>query len=333
MSRTYTFVIPVYNRPQEIRELLMSFLELEGVFDFEILIIEDGSTLTSKSVVEAFITRLKISYHFKPNSGPGDSRNYGMSISKADYFIILDSDVILPPHYLLAVDDALNTHHFDCYGGPDQSHKDFSTTQKAIDFSMTSFLTTGGIRGNKHSQTSSYEPRSFNMGISRKAFIASGGFGKIHPGEDPDLSIRLKNLGFNLGFIPEAYVYHKRRIDLNKFYSQVSKFGRVRPILMKWHPECYKITFLFPSLFCLGLLISFMLIPLSLSLLVLYGIYFLLVFLSSLFKYRSFNVALLTIFAVLVQFFGYGIAFAKSYFKILILKQNPQKVYPNLFFK
>ncbi|QSS96794.1 glycosyltransferase [Psychroflexus sp. ALD_RP9] len=333
MSRTYAFIIPVYNRPQEIKELLMSFLTLRTSLKFEILIIEDGSTLTSKDIVNEFSSKLNINYHFKPNSGPGDSRNFGMSKSSADYFIILDSDVILPPHYLSAVDAALNIHYFDCYGGPDQSHQDFSITQKAIDFSMTSFLTTGGIRGNKHSQTSSYEPRSFNIGISREAFLASGGFGKIHPGEDPDLSIRLKNLDFNLGFIPKAFVYHKRRIDFRKFYQQVSKFGAVRPILIKWHPKTFKITFLFPSLFCLGLLISFILLPLSLSLLILYGTYLLLIFLSSLFKYRSFKVAMLTIVAVLVQFFGYGIAFLKSFVHILVLNKNPQKVYPNLFFK
>ncbi len=333
MSRTYAFIIPVYNRPQEIRELLESFLQLDTDHDYTIVIVEDGSTLTCKRVVDDFSTQLNIVYYVKANSGPGDSRNFGMQHFVADYYIILDSDVILPQYYLTAVSHFLDQYPVNCFGGPDAAHSCFTNWQKAIDFSMTSLLTTGGIRGNKHGQTSSYEPRSFNMGLSRRAFLDSSGFGNIHPGEDPDLSLRLKKLGYHLGFIPEAYVYHKRRIDLNKFYSQVSKFGRVRPILMKWHPECYKITFAFPSVFTFGLLLSLICTIWSWIPLFIYLFYFISIFLVSASRHRSVLIGALTVLAVIVQFGGYGFAFLISFIKIIILNKNPQQTYPNLFFQ
>jgi len=212
--------------------------------DFEIVIIEDGSTKTSKTIAEAFQKTLNISYFFKDNSGPGDSRNFGMAHAKGNYFIILDSDCILPKHYLKAVEQSLKTEFVDCFGGPDAAHESFSNLQKAINFSMTSVITTGGIRGNKNS-VGKFQPRSFNMGLSKKAFQESKGFGRIHPGEDPDLSIRLWNLGYQTKLIPEAFVYHKRRISWSNFYKQVHKFGMVRPILNKWHPSTKKITYWF----------------------------------------------------------------------------------------
>jgi len=203
MPLQYSFIIPVYNRPDEIQELLESFQALDGQMDFEIVIIEDGSTKTSKTIAEAFQKTLNISYFFKDNSGPGDSRNFGMAHAKGNYFIILDSDCILPKHYLKAVEQSLKTEFVDCFGGPDAAHESFSNLQKAINFSMTSVITTGGIRGNKNS-VGKFQPRSFNMGLSKKAFQESKGFGRIHPGEDPDLSIRLWNLGYQTKLIPEV---------------------------------------------------------------------------------------------------------------------------------
>ncbi|MCK5906773.1 MAG: glycosyltransferase family 2 protein, partial [Flavobacteriales bacterium] len=184
---SYSFIIPVFNRPNEIRELLESFNEVEFDRDYEIVIVEDGSTEKSDAIIEEYGKDLNISYYFKPNSGPGDSRNYGMERAKGNYFIVLDSDVILPPNYLLEVDKFLNTKFVHAFGGPDDAHASFSDLQKAINFAMTSFLTTGGIRGGKK-QVGKFQPRSFNMGISKDAFEATGGYGKIHPGEDPDLT-------------------------------------------------------------------------------------------------------------------------------------------------
>ena len=333
MKLQYSFIIPVYNRPDEIQELLESFEALEGEIPYEIVIIEDGSTKTSKEVVSTFNSRLNISYFYKENSGPGDSRNYGMKYAAGNYFIILDSDCILPPSYLIEADKSLKSNFVDCFGGPDAAHKSFSNLQKAINFSMTSFITTGGIRGNKKS-IDTFQPRSFNMGLSKKAFEASKGFGRIHPGEDPDLSIRLWNLGYKTKLIPKAFVYHKRRISWSNFYKQVNKFGMVRPILNKWHPSTKKITYWFPTLFSLGLIFAMLLCFIGLKWLLLgYGFYFISTLLLALFNTKNVIVSILTIPAILIQFFGYGYGFFKSTFAISILKKNPEVYFPKLFFK
>ena len=328
-----SFIIPVYNRPQEITELLQSFTELHGDLNFEIVIIEDGSTISSSKLVESFSDKLNISYYFKDNSGPGDSRNYGMKRAKGSYFIILDSDCLLPPKYVEVVIENLSRNYTDCYGGPDAAHDSFTNLQKAINFSMTSFITTGGIRGKKGSVTK-FEPRSFNMGISKKAFEASGGFGKIHPGEDPDLSIRLEKLGFETQLIADAFVYHKRRISWKKFYKQVYKFGMVRPILNKWHPHTKKITYWFPLFFSLGLITALILFFLGFSLLLkAYAFYFLLCLFLSLMNTRNIVVAIWSIPAVLIQFFGYGYGFLKAMLKLNSSNKSVEEVFPELFFK
>ncbi|MCM5662780.1 glycosyltransferase [Galbibacter mesophilus] len=333
MMLDFSFIIPVYNRPEEIKELLESMRALTGSIPFEVVIVEDGSTISSESVVKLFEADLNISYYFKPNSGPGDSRNYGMKKAKGNYYIILDSDCILPPQYLEEAKKALDKNYVDCYGGPDAAHESFTDLQKAINYSMTSFLTTGGIRGGKKS-VNKFQPRSFNMGLSKKAFEATGGFGKIHPGEDPDLTIRLWKAGFDTVLIPEAFVYHKRRISWEKFYQQVQKFGLTRPILNKWHPETKKITYWFPSVFVLGFLVSLLFWAADAPLLLrLYGFYFLAVFAEALYKNRSAKIALLSVFAVVVQFVGYGLAFVKSTFLITFSSKNPEDIFPKLFFK
>ncbi|CAH8294798.1 GT2 family glycosyltransferase [Mariniflexile fucanivorans] len=333
MQLQFSFIIPVYNRPDEIQELLQSFVELKTATKFEIVIVEDGSTIPSKEIVNTFSSKLNISYFFKGNSGPGDSRNFGMQHAKGNYFIILDSDCILPKNYLFEVEKSLNENYVDCFGGPDAAHHSFSNLQKAINFSMTSVITTGGIRGNKNS-VDTFQPRSFNMGISKEAFLASGGFGRIHPGEDPDLSIRLWNLGYKTTLIPEAFVYHKRRMSWSKFYKQVHKFGLVRPILNSWHPSTKKITYWFPTLFCLGFVLSVLLLVFQIKCFVmLYAFYFVSAFFIALFTTKSVVVSLLALIAIVIQFFGYGYGFLKSTLAINVFKKKPEMCFPNLFFK
>ena len=330
---SYSFIIPVYNRPKEIEELLESFLNLEGNFDYEIVIVEDGSTETSENVICSYIDKLNISYYFKSNSGPGDSRNYGMQRAKGNYYIILDSDVILPEQYLQEVDDFLKQKFYHCFGGPDGAHDSFSDLQKAINFSMTSFMTTGGIRGGSEA-IENFQPRSFNLGLSQEAYKATKGFGKIHPGEDPDLILRLWEMGYKTSLIKNAFVYHKRRISWNRFYKQVNKFGQVRPILNKWHPSSAKITYWFPTLFLFGFVISLLLSIVGLYyLLLLYGIYFLILFTSSFLVTKNIKVAIMSIGATCIQFYGYGIGFFKSTIKLLITKKSAETIFPNLFFK
>lgn len=328
----FSFIIPVYNRPEEIEELLSSFLNFDGDNTFEIVIVEDGSAETSERVVEAFKNQLDISYYFKSNSGPGDSRNYGMKKAKGNYYIILDSDVLMPSNYLIEVKAFLEKNYYDCFGGPDAAHSSFSHLQKAINFAMTSFITTGGIRGGKQ-KVEGFQPRSFNMGLSKAAFLASGGFGKIHPGEDPDLSLRLHKLGYKTTLIENAYVYHKRRVSWSKFYKQVNKFGMVRPILNQWHPKSKSFVYWFPTMFSLGLIFALLLMIFNFYLpIYLYGLYFLTAFVLALISNRSIVIAFQALFAIVIQFFGYGIGFLVSTFTLEVLRKKPKESFPQLFF-
>ena len=329
----FSFVIPVFNRPEEIHELLHSFLKLKGTAKFEVIIIEDGSTIDCKSIVASFESKIKLSYYLKKNSGPGDSRNYGMNRAKGNYFIILDSDCILPENYLEIVSENLSANYVDCYGGPDDAHESFSNLQKAINFSMTSFITTGGIRGGKNG-AKNFQPRSFNMGLSKNAFEETGGFRSIHPGEDPDLSIRLNKLGYKTALFIDAYVYHKRRISWSKFYTQVHKFGMVRPILNQWHPESKRLIYWLPTLFSVGFAIAILLLMVEVEwFAVLYGLYFFIAFIIALITTKKFYIALLSIVAIFIQFIGYGYGFMISTFKLNWSRQSPEQQFPNLFFK
>lgn len=334
----FSIIIPVYNRPDEIKELLDSLLLASYNKEYEIVIIEDGSTLSSESIIKAYTNKLNITYFFKPNSGPGDSRNFGMQKAKGDYFIIFDSDCIIPNNYLSEVEKELNSNYVDCFGGPDKALKSFSNIQKAINFTMTSFLTTGGIRGGSE-KIDKFQPRSFNMGISKKAFETSKGFGNIHPGEDPDLTIRLWKLGFKTRLFSTAFVYHKRRIDWGKFSLQVSKFGKARPILNQRYPEYSKITYWFPTFFMLGLITSVVVLfvcydwPFNDWPLKLYFLYFVVIFISSSIQNKNPLIGLLSIVAVWKQFKGYGFGFLTSFFKVAIMRQRPEAAFPDLFFK
>lgn len=329
----FSLIIPVYNRPEEIHELLESVSQTTYKEEFEIVIVEDGSTIRCENVIEKYKSKLKISYYFKDNSGPGASRNYGMKKARGDYFIIFDSDCIIPKQYLTEVETALKNNYVDCFGGPDRALKSFSSTQKAINFAMTSFLTTGGIRGGSE-KIDKFQPRSFNMGISKKAYEASNGFGNIHPGEDPDLTIRLWKLGFETKLFSKAFVYHKRRIDWEKFTIQVTKFGKARPILNSWYPEYNKLTYFFPTVFILGFFLSIISLIFAEDLLLkCYFLYFILIFVVGTIQNRSIIIGYLAVIAVWKQFYGYGMGFLKSYILVQVLKNDPKKVFPELFFK
>lgn len=329
----FSIIIPVYNRPDEISELLTSLTQTTYNFPFEVVIVEDGSTISCETVVAQFQSKLTISYYFKENSGPGASRNFGMQRAKGEYYIIFDSDCIIPADYLNEVMLELETNYVDCFGGPDQALKSFTPIQKAINFAMTSVLTTGGVRGGSEA-ISKFQPRSFNMGISKKAYETSGGFGNIHPGEDPDLAIRLWQMGFETRLFSKAYVYHKRRIDWEKFQLQVTNFGKARPILNAWYPAYAKPTFFFPTLFILGFYLAcFLLIFAQDWLLKLYFIYFLMIYLVASIQTKSLHIGYLSVMAVWKQFKGYGHGFLESFVKIQMLKQEPEQAFPDLFFK
>lgn len=327
----FSVIVPVFNRPDEIREFLESACRAEGATEHEFIIIEDGSTKDCASVIADFSNKLQIRYFYKSNSGPGDSRNFGMQNASGDYFLIFDSDCLLPAHYFTVVQRELNRNYVDFFGGPDAAHDSFSDVQKAINFAMTSVLTTGGIRG---ANANGFQPRSFNMGISRAAFAASGGFGDIHPGEDPDLVMRLWELGFRSTLIKDAFVYHKRRIDWTKFYHQVNRFGKARPILNMWHPNFNRMSFLLPSLFVGGFAVAIFAALFGVSaLLALYGVYFLSIFISAWISAKEVNIALLAVVAVAVQFYGYGTGFIKSWVSLHLFDKKPVEACPELFFR
>ena len=299
--------------------------------DFEVIVVEDGSEFTSKDVVDHFSSSLNIRYFTKKNSGPGLTRNFGMNEAKGDYFIILDSDCILPSRYLTEVDDALTTNFTDVYGGADASHESFTTIQKAINYTMTSMLTTGGLRGSKNLK-SKFQPRSFNMGLSKKAFNATNGFNEQRFGEDIELIFRLWQANFESQFIEKAFVFHKRRTDWKSFYKQVFNFGAARPILNRLYPYTAKITYWFPSVFVIGFLLSIIAYVVGFKwLLVFYGLYFGFILFNCWYRNKSISVAVLGVFASLLQFCGYGLGFLRSFFRLNILQKSVKNTFPRMF--
>jgi len=317
LKLNFSIIIPVYNRPKEIDELLESLTQQDFQDAFQVLIIEDGSENTSKEIVEKYTSKLAVEYFFKQNSGAGASRNYGMQRASGNYFIILDSDVILPKQYLSEVNKQLQQNYTDAFGGPDAAHPNFTPLQKAINYSMTSVLTTGGIRGKKKA-VGKFQPRSFNLGISKKAFELTKGFSKMRAGEDIDLTFRLWKHSFETQLIAKAFVYHKRRSTFSQFLKQTYSFGTARPILNEKYPSTAKLTYWFPSLFSVFFVLS---ILLSCFLnykhvLFIYGLYFLSIFIDAFIQSKSIKVSFLSIIATFVQFYGYGYGFLKSFLSL-----------------
>ncbi|MBJ2175526.1 glycosyltransferase [Aureibaculum sp. A20] len=330
MDLQFSIIIPVYNRPDELDELLLSLVAQKFKENFEIVVVEDGSNLTSKHIIGKFKNKLNINYLIKDNSGPGLSRNYGMQKATGNYYIILDSDCILPENYLSTVLETLLNNYTDAFGGADAAHPSFTTIQKAINYAMTSVLTTGGLRGNKNLKK--FQPRSFNMGISKKAFLETGGFSALRFGEDINLTFRLWENNFETQFIEQAYVYHKRRVNWTSFYRQTFNFGSARPILNRLHPNTGKITYWFPSIFVIGLFLSLIGLIFHFNWLVLFFIsYFIFIFFDALFKNQNVMVALLSIVATLVMFFGYGLGFLQSMFRLSILSKPLEDTFPKMF--
>jgi len=311
---SFSVIIPVYNRPKEIDELLDSLTKQDFPNAFEVLIIEDGSTAKSKYIVEKYKTALDLKYYFKENTGAGASRNFGMQQAAGNYFIILDSDVLVPEQYLSEVAKALKENYTDAFGGPDAAHHSFTALQKAINFSMTSVLTTGGIRGKKKG-VGKFQPRSFNLGLSQTAFNKTNGFSKLKVGEDIDLTFRLWENGFETQLIENAFVYHKRRSTIKQFFNQTFAFGTARPQLNKRYPETAKLTYWFPSIFIIGFDISIIASFFGLwQLLAFYGFYFCLILMDSLFQNKNIAVAFLSIITAFTQHLGYGLGFLESKF-------------------
>ena len=349
----YSIIVPVYNRPDEVDELLQSLCDQKAK-DFEVLIVEDGSQRDCKAIVEKYHDRLDVKYFMKENSGPGQSRNYGAERANGEYVIILDSDVVLPQGYLQAVDNSL-TSEIVAFGGPDASHPSFTSVQKAISYSMTSFFTTGGIRGSSpqsgraRGALDKFYPRSFNMGIRRDVYLQLGGFTKMRFGEDIDFSYRIVEAGYSPRLFPEAWVWHKRRTDFKKFFRQVYNSGIARINLEKRHPGTMKLVHLLPTVFTVGVIALILISAVGRALMhyvdrdqfywmcfapwIPIILYSLLICIDSTIKNKSLRVGILSVPAAFVQLMGYGLGFIESWWKRCVLKQDEFQAFEKTFYK
>ncbi|WP_394333981.1 glycosyltransferase [Halpernia frigidisoli] len=333
MLNSISIIIAIYNRKDELFELLSSLL-LQTDKDFEIILVDDGSKIDLRHTIELFSESLNIQFFRKPNSGPGLSRNYGAKRAKNDWLVFVDSDVIVEKEYIKNIKKNIAENSCDAFGGADKAHKGFNLIQKAISYSMTSVFTTGGIRGSAKSVTK-FQPRSFNMGVRKTAFLEVGGFSDLRVGEDPDLSMTLWENNFTTRFFDNIGVYHKRRTDFGRFSKQVYQFGVARPILNQRHPKYTKLTFAFPSLFLLGYLMGILNYFMWQNgfLLALYGLYTLIIFLHALLKTRNVSIASLAVISSYIQLFSYGFGFLKSWFLLNILRQKPENAFPTHYYK
>ncbi len=328
----FSVIVPLYNRPVEIKEMLTSLLD-QTYKNFEVIIVEDGSINKSEHIVDQFTDKLSIQYYFKENEGQGFARNYGFERAKGDFFIVFDSDIIVPKDYFLKVQEGIERDKLDAFGGPDAAHDSFTSIQKAISYSMTSPFTTGGIRGNKK-HVGQFHPRSFNLGISRKVWEATGGFKLSRRSEDIEFSIRMINSGFKVGLIPDAYVYHKRRTSFNQFYQQTHNFGKGRIDIYCLYPKELKPVHALPAVFVLGLVFLLMINVINLLTMdeiyffhvlglignVLLVLYTLLLFLHAFIKTKNLWVAVLSVGAAYTQLIAYGSGFMSQYASRFITK-------------
>jgi glycosyltransferase involved in cell wall biosynthesis len=317
--RFYSVIIPIYNRPDEIEELLQSLTQ-QSYTNFEVLVVEDGSDIKCEQICSEFDSKLDIKYFYKENSGQGFSRNFGFEKAKGDYFIVFDSDCLIPTNYFETVDNYLNENWHDAFGGPDAALDSFTRVQKAISYSMTSFFTTGGIRGGKK-QLEKFRPRSFNMGISKEVFEKTEGYNITRMGEDIEFSIRIEKAGFKTGLIPDAKVYHKRSTKLSQFYKQLFFFGRGRINIFRFYKSELKLVHLLPLFFVLGLFSwlstafwNWELFQLGAAL---FALYYILIGIDAFIKTNNFLVACLSLVTSFIQLFAYGLGFIKESFAFL----------------
>ena len=325
-------IVPVFNRPHEVRDLLES-LTHQTDRDFEVVIVEDGSTDRCEGEVVAYQSKLILSYIFKANSGPGQVRNVGSGFAKGDYLVFLDSDCVLPPSYIETVRESLSTDFADAFGGPDRAREDFTLLQHAISYSMTAFFTTGGIRGGSE-KLEKFHPRSFNMGYSREVFERTGGFSVMRFGEDIDMSIRITDAGFSTRLIKAAYVYHRRRTNLRRFFKQVYNSGIARINLYKRHPRSLKPVHLAPAIFTIGVLIILLLsVIVSPYLVIPLLLHALLILTDATISNRNLLIGFLAVVTSYVQLMGYGSGFLYAVFKRLVLKKNEFAAFQESFYK
>ena len=327
----YSVIIPVYNRPDEVDELLQSLAKQEYKH-FEVIIVEDGSTVPCQKVADRYNGLINLHYYTQPNSGPGQARNYGATHAKGEYIIILDSDCLLPPNYFIAIENELQHEPCDAFGGPDKAHPSFTNMQKAINYAMTSFFTTGGIRGGKHKMDRFY-PRSFNMGIRTETYKTLGGFSTMRFGEDIDFSIRILQAGYSSRLFPDAWVYHKRRANLRQFFKQVHNFGMARINLYKKYPSSLKAVHMLPALFTVGTFLLIVTTPLCLWALTPLLAFAAVIFTDATKKERNAKVGTLAVAAAFCQLTGYGSGFIRAWWQRIVRGKDEFSAFNKSFYK
>lgn len=317
----FSIIVPVYNRPDEVSDLLES-LAAQSDPGFELVIVEDGSTIPCRSQCGHWQDKgVPVRYFYKENEGRSPARNYGMSQARGDYFVFVDSDCILPRDYVANLRLALEKDPLPCFGGPDDAHASFSPLQKAINVSMTSLLTTGGIRGGKVSMEK-FTPRTFNMGFSRQVWEKVGGFREMFS-EDIDMSTRIRLSGFRIGLLRSVKVFHKRRVSLRKFWRQVHVFGMSRITLHLLYPGSMKAVHTLPALFTLGcvalILLAMFWTPWALLPL---GVWLLAVLIDAALSSKNAKVTVLTLLTSPIQLLGYGTGFLRAFTRSILLRRG-----------
>lgn len=316
----FSIIVPVYNRVDEVRDLLDS-LSQQTSMDFEVVIVEDGSSVRCDGVVKEYSEKISIQYFYKENEGRSIARNYGLERANGEYFLFFDSDCVIPPEYIATLKSALDANYTDCFGGPDSAHSSFTDTQKAINYSMTSFLTTGGIRGGKV-QLEKFVPRTFNMGYSRKVWEKVGGFREMFS-EDIDMSTRIRQACFSISLIRDAYVYHKRRTNLKAFCRQIYVFGMSRITLYLLYPDSLKLVHWLPAVFVMGVMaMAVLAICLSWMWILPLVVYLLAIFVTALFSTKNLKIASLSVITSVIQLGGYGVGFLKAYIWKILLRHG-----------
>ena len=328
--KSVSLIIPVFNRPDEIDELLQS-LALQTDKDFEVIIVEDGSKIDCKAIVEKYREKLNLSYFYIDNSGPGQARNSGAKHAGGEYLIVLDSDCIIPENYVSSVKKELKENPVDAFGGPDKALDSFTPIQKSINYGMTSFFTTGGIRGGKR-KIDKFYPRSFNMGIKRNVYELLNGFSKMRFGEDIDFSIRIYKEGYKVALFPSAYVFHKRRTDFRKFFKQVYNSGVARINLYKKYPDALKLVHLLPAGFTIFLIISLLATIYSVYCLIPFILFCLIIFVDASIRNKSLKIGILSIISSIIQLTGYGLGFLSGVWNRIVCNKGEYGAFENSFY-
>ncbi len=321
-------ITPSYNRASELEHLMRS-ISAQSIDHnlFELIISDDGSTDDTEALINSWQEKasFSIKYISQENKGPGAARNHGLEKSIGELILFIDSDCEAHPKWIETIVDEYHKSEFDACGGPDGGKKDFTLLQKAIDYSMTSFFTTGGMRGHSEKMISKFYPRTHNMGVKRDKYEAVGGFGNLRHGQDIEFSHRIRTSGGKIRFIKNALVYHRRRTSLRQFIKQVFNWGVARINLGKIDTAMLEPVHFLPSLsILLSLFIILIIYQLDWGISEIFLLFFsplsIICLLGALNK-KDLRVFPILLLVIPIQIFGYGLGFLQAYIRRFIFNE------------